>query len=286
MVGWRDGGLAAALAASIAASGVVGEAAAQARPERAIRCGGDVLARAGAGRVIDGRTFVLADGREVRLAAIEVPPLPLPKPEPEPQQTDAARGGAAAKDALAALLSGADVVVRRADVASDRYGRLLGFASAVRDGVEKPAQAELLASGFARVAAHVGARDCATELLARERAARAGKLGLWADSTYNLLAADNPAGVLAQRDRFALVEGTVISVRESGATIYVNFGRRWTEDFTVTIHKRNERKFVAAGLEPKRLAGRVVRVRGWIEERGGPWIEAVYPEQIELTDRE
>ena len=76
------------------------------------------------------------------------------------------------------------------------------------------------------------------------------------------------------------------SVRESGATIYVNFGRRWTEDFTVTILKRNERKFVAAGVEPKRLAGRLIRVRGWIEERGGPWIEPAYPEQIELADRE
>ena len=35
----------------------------------------------------------------------------------------------------------------------------------------------------------------------------------------------------------------------------------------------------AAGLEPKKLAGRRVRVRGWIEERGGPWIEAARPEQ-------
>jgi hypothetical protein len=66
----------------------------------------------------------------------------------------------------------------------------------------------------------------------------------------------------------------------------VNFGRRWTEDFTVTILKRNERKFAAAGLEPKRLSGKRVRVRGWIEERGGPWIEATHPEQIELTGRE
>jgi hypothetical protein len=69
--------------------------------------------------------------------------------------------------------------------------------------------------------------------------------------------------VLAEQGRFALVEGRVLSVRESGATIYVNFGRRWTEDFTVTI-----------------------LVRGWIEERGGPWIEATRPEQIEFADRE
>jgi hypothetical protein len=27
-------------------------------------------------------------------------------------------------------------------------------------------------------------------------------------------------------------------------------------------------------------------VRGWIEQRGGPWIEATRPEQIELIDRE
>ena len=95
-----------------------------------------------------------------------------------------------------------------------------------------------------------------------------------------------PTDVLAELGHFALVEGKVVSVRESGATIYVNFGRRWSTDFTVTILKRNARNFTAAGIEPKTLAGRRVRVRGWIEERGGPWIEAVRPEQIELTDRE
>ena len=139
---------------------------------------------------------------------------------------------------------------------------------------------------FARVGDWIGTRECATELLARERAARKAKLGLWAVSYYDSLDTDNPADVLAKRGRFALVEGKVVSVRESGATIYVNFGRRWTEDFTVTILKRNERSFAAAGLEPKRLAGRRVRVRGWIEQRGGPWIEATRPEQIELIDRE
>jgi hypothetical protein len=75
-------------------------------------------------------------------------------------------------------------------------------------------------------------------------------------------------------------------VRESGATIYVNFGRRWTEDFTVTILKRNERNFTAMGLEPKTFAGRKIRVRGFIEERGGRWIEATRPEQLEFADRE
>ena len=231
-------------------------------------------------RVVDGRTFILGDGREVRLAGIEVPPLPA---SPE---SGAVPGGAAARDALAAFVANTEIMLKRAEAASDRYGRTLAYAIAVRGGVEHSAQAELIAAGFARVAARVGNRNCALELLARESVARGGKLGLWADSYYGLLDADNPADVLAERGRFALVEGKVVSVRESGATIYVNFGRRWTEDFTVTILKRSERTFTAAGLEPKRLAGRRVRVRGWIEERGGPWIEAAHPEQIELTDRE
>jgi len=78
-------------------------------------------------------------------------------------------------------------------------------------------------------------------------------------------------------------------VRESGATIYMNFGRQWSESFAVTISKRNERNFTAAGLDLKSLAGRRVRVRGFVEARGAdgtiPWMEAARPEQIEVADQ-
>ncbi len=63
------------------------------------------------------------DGREVRLAGIEIPALATP-------------GGPDAKDALDALAGGDDVVLRRADFANDRYGRLTAYAYAVRDGDE------------------------------------------------------------------------------------------------------------------------------------------------------
>jgi hypothetical protein len=142
----------------------------------------------------------------------------------------------------------------------------------------------MLALGHARVAAEVGTQRCAAMLLAAERSARAGGLGLWAVSFYVIQKAENPAKVLAERGRFTLVEGKVLSVRESRGTIYINFGRRWSEDFTVTIPKRNERTFVAGGIEPKKLAGRSIRVRGTIEQRGGPWIEATRPEQIEFIE--
>jgi endonuclease YncB( thermonuclease family) len=249
-------------------------------------CGGEEIARASVSRVGDGRTFTLADGREVRLVGIEVPPLPVA------QETDAAPGGAAANAALDALAGGDDVVLRGGAPATDRYGRLLAYAYTERDGDEIFVQGELVAAGFARVGDRVGGPACAAELHRREQAARQARLGLWANPYYAVLDAGTPAAVLAQKGRFALVEGRIESVRESGATIYLNFGRHWSEDFTVTVLKRNERNFAAAGLDLKSLAGRRVRVRGFIEERGNlggeargsPRIEAERPEQIETAN--
>jgi endonuclease YncB( thermonuclease family) len=253
----------------------------------AIACGGDEVARGTVSRVLDGRTFLLDDGREVRLAAIEV------SPSSTPEEAGAVSGGTVSKDALAGLLASAQVVLRRAEFPSDRYGRIMAYAVAIRGDSQASVQAELISEGFARMGDRVGSRDCAAELLRRENTARAAKLGLWAKSSYNPLQADRPEDILAQRGRFALVEGNVVSVHESGATVYVNFGRHWSEDFSVTIRKRNEGSFAAANLDLKRFAGRRLRVRGWVEARGGvggspwhaPWIEAVYPEQIETADQ-
>lgn len=226
--------------------------------------------------VSDGRTFGLERGGEVRLAAIEVP-APESTLAPGAPQPD--RMGTAA---LAAMIAGKTVSLRTAKSDKDRYGRLVAQVFVAGEGAERWVQGELVAAGLAVVSARVGEPACAAELVRRERAAREAKLGLWADPYYLIGRAEEPAAILAGRGRFSIVEGRVLSVRESGGTIYVNFGRRWSEDFTVTIAKRNARAFSAAGLEPKTLAGRRIRIRGVVEERGGPWIEAARPEQIEL----
>jgi endonuclease YncB( thermonuclease family) len=266
-----------------AAAAVFGGLAAAAQ-DFSVPCGSSEIGRGTVSHVFDGRSFVLDDGREVRLAAIEVPPLPLA------QEINAAPGGVAAKRALDAPAGGDEVLLQRADSVSDRYGRVVAFAYTLRDGDALFVQGELIASGFARVGARVGSRSCAAELLSRENAAREAKLGLWADPGYRVFDAQTPASVLAQRGRFAVVEGDIDSVRQSGATIYLNFGRRWSEDFTVTIQKRNERIFTASGLDVMRLGGSRVRVRGFVEARGAtgasPWIAAERPEQIETVKRE
>jgi len=60
---------------------------AQEQARTASVCSGEAIWRGSASRIVDGRSFVLDDGREVRLAAIEVPPLP--------EGSGAAPGGAA-----------------------------------------------------------------------------------------------------------------------------------------------------------------------------------------------
>jgi endonuclease YncB( thermonuclease family) len=231
------------------------------------------------GAILDGRTFVLDDGREVRLAAIEVPAVAGPPDAATPPQAPSA---AAALDALAA---GDQVVLGRAESGSDRYGPVLAHAYVVRDDDQFLLQRELVADGFARVGDRVAA-GCSDALLNGEKAARTAKLGLWADAYYEVPDAETPGDVLAHNGQFALVDGKVASVRDSGPTIHVNFGRRRSGDITVTVLKRNERSFVAAGLDLKGLAGRRIRVRGWIEQRGEDrgWIEAELPEQIEIGD--
>jgi endonuclease YncB( thermonuclease family) len=211
--------------------------------------------------VRDGRTVLLADGRVLRLAAIEV--------------TEASRA------ALQALIAGRKLRLAKLGPDHDRYGRLVAFAF-VGDA-KQSVQQMLLTRGQARVSARVGDKSCAGALLAAERQAREDRRGLWADPNFAPLPAESSARLRDARGRFALVEGKVLSVHESGGTIYLNFGRRWTRDFSVIILRHNERRFAAAGLKPKQLEGRRVLVRGWIEVRRGPIIEADAPEQIELV---
>ena len=243
-------------------------------------CRFETVATAKIRAITDGRSFILEDGREIRLAGIEVP-----LPPAHGESGAKAEAGLAARAALESMLNGQFVELHENGAVADRYGRTLALAYVTGKGARRSVAHEMLAKGFARVSAHVGNRACAEELWAQERAARRAKLGLWSEPYYVIVAADSGADLAAERGRFTVVEGKVWSVRERVGTIYINFGRRWAEALTVTISKRDEGAFAAAGVEPKRLETRRVRVRGWIEERSGPRIEATRPEQIEVVER-
>ena len=235
-------------------------AIAMAGPALAAPCS---LTPQGEGRVsaiIDARTFRMDDGQEVRLAGIET-------------VTD---GGAA----LSALVAGRDVALHGETDAPDRYGRQPAFVFV--EQAATPVQSQLLAQGDALVSSAIADKACAAELFAAEAAARRARRGIWADSAA-IKNAESPGDILARIGQFTVVEGKVLSVRQAGAVTYVNFGRRWTRDFAVTISKRVWPAFEAAGISLKSLENKRIRVRGWIEARGGPRIEALQVGQIEMA---
>ncbi|MEZ5788972.1 MAG: thermonuclease family protein [Xanthobacteraceae bacterium] len=241
--------------------------------------------------VIDGRTFVFDDGREVRLAAIEVAPLAPPGEERRGRSIGPDRNhspaGETARLALAALTGGREVVLKQGEAKAppiDRYGRLVAFAFAADGATERSLQDALLTSGHARLSTRIEPRGCLPGLRRHEDQARRALLGLWGDPLYSARAAERPADILPQRGRFAVVEGTVVSVRESGGTIYVNFSRRWSDGFSAFILKRNAARFPAAGLDLKRLKDRRIEVRGFVEQRRGPGITIERPEQIAIIE--
>jgi endonuclease YncB( thermonuclease family) len=228
------------------------------------RASGCAFEAQGEGRVAsvtDARSFRLDDGREVRLAGIEIG---------DRQKAIAA---------LSELILGRDISLQGEDDAPDRYGRQAAFAFV--SGSDTPLQSELLKQGLAMVSPEVSNRDCAVLLLAAEAEARLAKRGTWAEASA-IKNAESPGDILAGIGRFAVVEGKVLSVRQSGATTYLNFGRNWTRDFAVTISRRMIPTLEAAGLTPKSLENRRIRVRGWVEARNGPRIELLRVGQLEV----
>ena len=213
--------------------------------------------------VIDARSFRLTDGREIKLAGIE------------PISADAAKRAAA----LSAIIAARDVTLHGDDDAPDRYGRQTAFVFVT--GEENSVQAALLSQGEALYAADIADKDCAAALLAAEAAGRDAKKGIWAGPSATQKA-ESTGDILAGNGRFMLVEGRVLSVRQAGATTYLNFGRNWTRDFAVTISRRVLPSLEAAGMAPKSLENRRIRVRGFIETRTGPRIELLRPGQLEL----
>src|SRR6516225_3451571 len=101
--------------------------------------------------ITDGRSFILEDGREIRLAGIEVPLAPAAG-ESGPQ----AEAGLAARAALESMLASQSVELRQNAAGADRYGRTLAMVYVMRDGARQSVAHEMLARGFARVSAHVG----------------------------------------------------------------------------------------------------------------------------------
>ena len=118
-----------------------------------------------------------------------------------------------------------------------------------------------------------------------EASARRARAGLWTDSKIVAKATDE-SSLLAKSGLYGLVEGRVVSVGYGSRMVFLDFGRSFRTDFTVMVPMTLVPRLVEAGITVESLAGRAIRVRGVIEETGGPAIRLTDPLALELLDRE
>lgn len=225
---------------------------------------GDCAAGAGAREsvrveaVMPDGTLRLADGRQVMLAGVHV--------------SGEAEGQLAGMPLEIAPLGEAD-----------RWGRrtVLGWSGAAL------VQQSLVSEGLAAVWGGGVPDGCAEALQTAESAARAQRSGLWGGFAAGAglrFAAARPEVLQSRAGRFAIVEGRVESLGKTRDTRYLNFGRHWATDFTVTFNSSIEGQLAAAGFDLARIDGSRVRVRGVVLMKNGPHIEVTDPAQIEWAE--
>jgi endonuclease YncB( thermonuclease family) len=231
-------------------------------------------------RILDGETVALDDGRELRLIGALAP---------RAIDADAEAGAwpaeTAAMEALRGLVLGKSIELGFAGERADRYGHLQAHAFLVEDGARRWVQGHMVEHGFARAYASAGSRICIEELLTAERAAREARRGLWAEAAYQIRRADKPSDLLRYRTTFQIVEGRIVRVAEVRGTIYLNFGRSWLRAFSASLRRDDRQLLGDHAIRPKDLEGKVVRVRGWIEQRrGAPVVDLSVAGSLELVD--
>jgi micrococcal nuclease len=223
--------------------------------------------------IVDGDTLVLEDGREIRLVGIQAPKLPLGRKgfRTWPLAEEAKR-------TLEKLSQGKLLTLSFGGREIDRHGRLLAH---LHDENGIWIQGAMLEAGMARVYSFADNRALVAEMLKREAAARAAKRGIWDHPFYRIRKASESGRAM---QGFQLVEGRAFKVTPKHSRTFVNFAADWKSDFTISIKRGPERLFEQAGLPPAALDGKRIRVRGWIKNWNGPFIEATHPEQIEVLD--
>jgi endonuclease YncB( thermonuclease family) len=212
----------------------------------------------------DARSLSLTDGRVIRLAGIE--PFSVLTSDPQPIEE-------ALVNRLNVLAAHHEVAFQATDAAQDRYGRFVAIAAI--DG--KLLQEIVASEGLAIAFASGDPLPCFDRIVAAENEARKAHRGFWTGGLPDA----RPEELDSWIGRLAIFEGKVLSVGNRRSRTYLNFGFRWTEDVTAEIAADHRELFGGeAALEA--LKGQRVRVRGYLQENGGPLVTLRSPMQLEI----
>lgn len=135
----------------------------------------------------------------------------------------------------------------------------------------------LAGDGLALAVAAGNPLPCFDRILRAEDTARRAGRGFWSRTK---LPEARPDALAARIGRFAIFEGAPVSVGSRPTRTYLNFGRWWSEDVTAEIAAR-DRALFGGEAELAKLAGRRLRIRGFVEDKAGPMIVIRSSMQIE-----
>lgn len=235
----------------------------------------------GAGRieaVIDGQTIALSDGRIVRLSGVF---YPWGTKEIGTEDRESLLLGFNALQTL--LPKGAEVQLyqtrQQQRGRTNRMGHTL--AHVVIKSTNIWINGTLVARGLAYALNDAQTPEMMAPLYGLERQARDGGLGLWVkDGETGLL---TPETAMDGVGTLRVVEGQVITAASRGNMLYLNFGDDWKKDFTVQITPTIRKALLRAGFDPLSLNGQTVRVRGWIRNWNGPFMELSTAMNLEVV---
>ena len=251
-----------------------------------------VLKKTGVGEVtaiIDAIRLQLRDGRIIELSELDIPDMF--QREPGDITLEATK-------LLKEIFLNKKVNIYQNPDARNRKVNRMGHHVAHITLTENDlwAQGALIAEGLARVRTTTEHRALAPELLELEQTARENIPALledegsapplpflWRDQQYKILDTEQ---ALKAVEGFQIVEGTIKKAAIRQNRIYLNFGDNWRYDFTLGIKPESRRLFSKEGHAPLEWRGKTVRVRGWLREYNGPYIEVDHPERIEFIEPE
>lgn len=198
-------------------------------------------------QVYDGDTIQLEDDRKIRFLGINAPEIAhYGKP--------AEMGGEAAKEWLKNKLQHSKVRLEFDEEQSDHYGRTLAY---VFSEDQENINVQLVAAGLATVNIYPPNFRYANQLETAEIQAERAKLGLWQQTEYAVISAnelDNNSNYLG----WTRIVGKVQSVRNTKKYSYLNF----SNNFAVRIQHDWEKLFPVIND----YHGKILEVRGWLNK--------------------
>lgn len=217
-------------------------------------------------KAIDNTTLIAEDGKIYALTGLDIP------------QSNTAPDTYKRLSALTEGQRCALYQTRNAEVGRlNRMNQILGHLTCGKDDVW--IQGTLIAQGLARVRTTPENNQLAAQLLTLETAARDKKLGLWGFKENTVLSPETAKSMI---NRFVIVEGKIYTTAQNKENIFLNFTSDWKTDFSIGIPSKLRRDFSKKQIDLMSLRGKSVRVRGWMRDYNGPYIELDHADQLEI----